>query len=212
MPIRVMIVDDHAIVRSGLVRFLGAFQDLEFAGEASSVTQALEMCAVQQPDVILQDIFMPEEDGIAGVRRIRAKYPHIQVLMLSSFDDDKLVAQSLDAGAVGFLLKNTGIQEMANAIRAAHAGKSTLSPEALEALIRTRTGKQTADVGLKEREIQVLELMVEGKSNPEIATALNLSLSTVKFYASNILGKLDSSTRTGAVARALELGLLDKSQ
>lgn len=203
-PIRVMLVDDHSVVRSGLAAFLMAFPDLELAGEASSGEEAVNTCKETKPDVILMDLVMPGMDGAAATKAIREHCPDIQIIALTSFPEEDLVRSAIQAGAIGYLLKNVGADELADAIRAAHEGKRTLAPEATEALIKQTTGEQKLGYDLTAREREVLELMVKGSSNQDIATELYLSHSTVKFHVSNILMKLGAATRTEAVALALQ--------
>jgi two-component system, NarL family, response regulator LiaR len=207
-PIRVMLVDDHAVVRSGLGAFLLAFDDLELVGEASSGREALRVCGQLAPDVILMDLVMPEMDGAAATKAIRAQFPDVQVIALTSFPEDDLVKGALQAGAIGYLLKNVSADDLARAIRAAKIGKPTLSPEAQQALIHATTTPQVKTIALTDREHDVLALMVEGLSNPEIATRLIVSRATVKFHISSILSKMGASSRTEAVAIALQTKLL----
>ena len=208
--IRVMLVDDHAVVRSGLSAFLAAFDDLELVGEAADGSEAVALCSRVQPDVILMDLVMPRMDGATATRIIREKYPAVQIIALTSFKEDELVQNALMSGAIGYLLKNVGADDLAKAIRAAHAGRATLAPEAAEALIHTaRTaGMPVPGHDLTEREREVLALMVEGLNNTEISDKLIVSKSTVKFHVSNILSKLHVSSRTEAVALALQKNLV----
>ncbi len=202
--IRVMIVDDHAVVRSGLSAFLMAFPELEFVGEASDGAQALAIIPRAKPDVILMDLMMPVMDGAAATKAIRDRYPNIQVIALTSFKEQELVQGALQAGAIGYLLKDVSADDLANAIRAAHAGKPTLAPEAAQVLILST--RKTDQVGgdLTEREREVLALLVEGLNNNEIADKLVVSRSTVKFHVSSILTKLGVTSRTEAVSVALK--------
>ena len=208
--IRVMLVDDHAVVRSGLSAFLLTYSDLELVGEAADGAEAIAECARVQPDVILMDLVMPRMDGATAIRNIRDSYADVQVIALTSFKEDELVQQSLKAGAIGYLLKNVSADELADAIRAAHAGRPTLAPEAAEALIHTTRSSGTNALGhdLTDREREVLELMVQGLNNTEISDKLIVSRSTVKFHVSNILSKLQVSSRTEAVALALQQHLI----
>jgi len=209
-PIRVMLVDDHAVVRSGLSAFLLAFDDLELAGEASNGVEAVRMCEEVQPDVVLMDMMMPEMDGATATRAIRKHYPDVQVIALTSFKEDEIVQSALEAGAIGYLLKNISATELANAIRDAHTGRPTLAPEATKALIHTATHRSLPTIGhdLTSREREVLALMVKGLNNSDIAERLVVSRSTVRFHVSNVLSKLQVTTRTEAVAVALQHDLV----
>ena len=202
-PIRVMLVDDHAMVRRGLATFLKAFDDLELAGEAESGEAALQVCAEVLPDVILMDMVMPDMDWAAATHLIRQQFPQVQVIALTSFKEGDLVKHALSAGAIGYLLKDVSADELARAIRAAHAGRATLSPEAAQALVETTNQSPAPGLDLTEREREVLALMVEGLNNTQIAGRLSVSPSTVKSHVSNILAKLGVASRTEAVTLAL---------
>lgn len=208
-PIRVMIVDDHAVVRSGLGAFLLAYDDLELVGEAGNGQEALRLCENVRPDVVLMDLVMPEMDGAATTEAIRQQHPDIEVIALTSFPEEDLVQKALKAGAISYLLKNVSSTDLANAIRDAHHGRSTLAPEAAQVLIQATKRPQELGHDLTPREYEILELMVEGLSNPDIAERLVVSRSTVKFHVSSVLSKLDVSSRTEAVAFALQNGLVD---
>lgn len=200
--IRVMVVDDHAVVRSGLKTFLSVIPDLELVGEAAGGEEAVVRCGLLNPDVVLMDLIMPGMNGVAATQQVREKFPHVQVLALTSFEEDKLVQDALRAGAIGYLMKTVTAHELAAAIRAAHGGKMTLSPEAAQALVRVKT--QAQDINeLTEREREVLKLMVDGMDNAEIAETLVVSLSTVKYHISNILSKLGVENRVAAVTTAI---------
>ena len=203
-PIRVLLVDDHAVVRSGLGAFLLAFDDLELVGEAGGGEEAVRLCEQFRPDVVLMDLVMPGMDGAAATRAIRERCPQIQVIALTSFKEQELVQGVLEAGAIGYLLKNVAANELAGAIRAAHAGRPTLAPEAAQALIQATREPLSPGHDLTPREREVLALMVEGLSNPEIAKRLVVSPSTVKFHVSSILSKLGVTSRTEAVALAVQ--------
>jgi NarL family two-component system response regulator LiaR len=207
--IRVMIVDDHDMVRRGLRAFLMAQQDLELVGEASNGKEALVVCDQAQPHVILMDLVMPEMSGAEAAREIRARCPEVQIIALTSFEDKELVQAALRAGAISYLLKNVSSDELADAIRAAHAGRSTLAPEAAQALIETAAQPRGLGDDLTLREREVLALLVEGLTNPQIAERLVVSRSTAKAHVSNILSKLGASNRAEAIALALQHHLLD---
>lgn len=208
--IRVMIADDHDVVREGSGGFLNVFDDLELVGEARDGHEAVSLCEKVRPDVILMDIVMPVMDGIEATATIREKYPHIKVVILTSFNDEESVVQDLQAGAISYLLKNASIHDMSNTIRAAYAGKPVLAPEAAQALIKSKTSPAEPNYNLNERELEVLALMTRGMSNPDIAKELYLSRSTIKFHVSAILSKLGVSSRTEAVALAVDQGLVSR--
>ena len=202
-----MIVDDHAVVRSGLSAFLLAFDDLEHVGDAAGGADAVGKCITLRPDVVLMDLVMPDVDGAEATRRIKEACPEVQVIALTSYKEDDLVQGALKAGALSYLLKNVTADELADAIRKAHAGRPTLAPEAAQVLIKAAT--EPAEEGLTSRELEILKLMVHGDSNPDIAEKLFVSRSTVKFHVSNILMKLGTATRTEAVAVAVQRKLVE---
>lgn len=207
--IRVMIVDDHDMVRSGLELLISGFEDLDLIGQASNAAEALSLCGEDTPDVVLMDMIMPGMDGVEATRTLRERHPNVQVIALTSFKDKSLVHSALQAGAIGYLLKNVSVDELATAIRTAHAGKPTLAPEATQAIIDSVTNTQVQRYDLTSREIQVLELMVEGLTNAQIAQRLSISRSTVKAHASNIFLKLGVASRTEAVSMALQQDLIN---
>lgn len=206
--IRVMIVDDHEMVRSGLAVFLEINDDFELVGEASNGAEAIRLCDERHPDILLMDLVMPGTDGITAMQRIREAHPDIQMIALTSFKDEELVRAALQAGAIGYLLKNVSIDELANALRNAYAGKSTLAPEATQVLIESVTRPPAPGHDLSQREHEVLALMVKGMSNPEIAETLTISRSTVKNHISSILSKLHVTRRSEAIALALNHNLV----
>lgn len=205
--IRIMLVEDHAVVRSGLSTFLSVNPDMELVGEAENGEQAVVRANLLKPDVVLMDLMMPVMDGVAATKAIKKQNPTIQIIVLTSFQEDELVRNAMKAGAVGYLLKNVSARELAAAIRAAKDGKMTLSPEAVQALVRaTQDAEVTND--LTEREREVLKHMVEGLNNAEIAERLVVSLSTVKYHISNILMKLGVDNRVAAVTMAIQKKLV----
>jgi NarL family two-component system response regulator LiaR len=202
--IRVVIVDDHEMVRSGLATFLHVQDDLELVGEASNGEEAVRVCERLQPDVVLMDMVMPGLDGVAATRGVRERCPATRVIALTSFPEEDLVQRALEAGATSYLLKNVGAAELAAAIRAARGGKPTLAPEAAQALIQRATRPPRPGHDLSAREREVLALMAQGLSNRAIAERLIISSSTADFHVSNILSKLGVTSRTEAVALAVQ--------
>jgi NarL family two-component system response regulator LiaR len=200
--IRVLIVDDHTIVREGLTAVLNVFPDLELAGEARSGPEAIQLCRELMPDVVLMDLVMDGMDGITAIQVIHQHQPHIQFIALTSFKETEYVQEALEAGAIGYLLKNISADELAQAIRAARRGEPTLAPEATRALIKLATRSVGHD--LSDREREVLSWIARGHSNAEIAQELTLSTSTVKNHVSSILSKLQVSSRTEAALLAIE--------
>lgn len=201
--IRILLVDDHDMVRRGLSVFLLANEDFKLVGEAVNGQEAVEQCALLQPDVVLMDLMMPVMDGVSATKVIRDQYPQIQVIALTSFSEEKLVEASLKAGAIGYLFKNVSVDELAAAIRAAAKGEPTLSLEATRILIHKTTQPAALGDDLTEREREVLKYLVEGCSNPEIAEKLSVSRSTIKTHVSHILEKLGASNRLEAVSLAI---------
>ncbi len=207
-PIRILLVDDHAVVRSGLSKFLMVNNDMQLVAEASDGAEAIEMAGLHTPDVILMDLMMPGMDGITATRQIRSKYPMIKIIALTSFSEQNMVQGALQAGAIGYLQKNVTAVELANAIRSAYVGRMTLSSEAAEALAHTVTQSHMPGNELTERERDVLRCMVDGMNNSEIAEKLVISLGTVKFHISNIFQKLGVDSRVEAVKMAIEQKIL----
>lgn len=206
--IRVLIVDDHAMVRSGLRNFIYGFDWMEPVGEAGNGAEALAFCAQNDVDVVLMDMIMPEMDGAEATRRILALGKPLKVLVLTSFHEQDMVEQALQAGATSYLLKNVSAQELASAIRSAYAGHATLAPEATEALIESTRHRAQRGYDLTEREEEVLALLVGGATNREISQQLSLTVATVKFHLTNIYSKLGARSRVEAVTIALEHNLV----
>ncbi len=207
--IRVMLVDDHTMVRRGLATFLKVFDDLQLVGEAESGEAAIQLCAEVTPDVILMDMVMPEMDGVAATRIIRQQFPQVQVIALTSFKEGELIKNALEAGAISYLLKDISADELYRAIRAAHFGRATISPDAAQSLVQIAHQPPAPGLNLTERERDVLSLMIEGLNNTQIAGRLTVSPSTVKSHVSNILSKLGVASRTEAVALALRQKLVN---
>ena len=206
--IRVMIVDDHPIVRDGLINMLLAFDDMELVGEVESGREALALCQKLRCDVILMDMVMPDMDGAATTRLILEQHPEAKIVVLTSFPEEDLVQQALEAGAVGYLLKNAPIDTLADAIRSAHAGQPTLAPEATQALIRAQTRPEGVGADLSAREREVLALLVEGLSNDEIAKRLVIAPSTARHHVSACISKLGAANRAQAAALAVQHQLI----
>ena len=198
MTIKILLVDDHAVVRSGLSKFLMVNKDLKLVGEASDGAEALQKVALHKPDVVLMDLMMPGVDGVTATREIRQKYPKTKVIALTSFAEQHMVQGALQAGAVGYLQKNVTAKELGMAIRSACEGKMTLSPEAAQVLANSVAQPQIAGEQLTERERDVLKCMVDGHNNNEIAEKLVVSLGTVKFHISNIFRKRGVDSRVEA--------------
>ena len=202
--IRVMLVDDHNVVRSGLATFLRAYEDLQLVGQAKNGLEAVQLCREKKPDVVLMDLIMPEMDGIAATRAILAECPEIKVIAMTSFDEEELVRGVLAAGAISYLLKNVTSDELAAAIRAASLGQSTLSPEAARVLVQATRPAEQPWLELTEREMEVLNLVVQGQNNRQIADAMFITVATVKAHVSSILSKLQVSSRAEAIAYAIK--------
>ena len=196
-------VDDQTLVDRGVGAFLKVFDDLQLAGEAENGEVAIQLCAEALPDVILMDMVLPVMDGATATRVIRQRFPQVQVIALTSFKEGELIKNALEAGAIGYLLKDVSAEELARAIRAAHSGRATLSPEAAQSLVKTANQPPAPGLDLTEREREVLTLMIEGLNNTQIAGRLIVSPSTIKSHVSNILSKLGVASRTEAVTLAL---------
>jgi DNA-binding NarL/FixJ family response regulator len=206
-PIKVLIVDDHRVVRQGLRMFLGLDSDLQVVGEAANGQEALEMIASVEPDVVLMDLLMPVMDGITATEEIRHEHPEVEVLALTSVLEDTSVINAVKAGAIGYLLKDTDADELCKAIKAAAAGQVQLAPKAAERLMREIRAPENPEK-LTERETEVLRLLAIGKSNKEIALAMRIGETTVKTHVSNILAKLGVPSRTQAALYAVRIGLV----
>lgn len=201
--IRVVVADDHALVRSGLEGILALFDDIELVGEAGGGAEVIAMCEQTQPDVVLMDLVMPGVDGTAATAQILQRCPRTRILALTSFSDEGLIENALRAGAIGYLMKDITGDQLADAIRAAHAGKPTLAPEAARTLMQAVTAPAALGKDLTARERQVLALVAEGLTNTEIADRLVISLSTAKTHVSSIISKLGAASRTEAAALAV---------
>lgn len=208
-PIRVMIVDDHGMVRRGLAAYLLSAPDIEVVAEARDGREAIRICELEQPDIILMDLIMPELGGVAATRTIHNNWPEIQVIALTSFQEKELVQEALQAGAISYLLKNISGEDLAEAIRSSYAGRSMLAKEAVEALVRAEEEEDSIGRDLTMREREVLRYLKKGLTNPEIALELSISRSTVKAHVSNILSKLGVSNRAEAIALAIESHIVD---
>ena len=209
--IRVMIVDDHTIVREGLTTLFEVQPELTLVGEAADGGKAIELCDQLAPDVILMDLMMPEVDGVTAIKSIMKTHPEMRILALTSFMENEMLQAALEAGAVGYLLKNISATELVEAIQAAYIGKSTLAPEATQVLVRAATAPPSLGHDLTPREFDVLNHMVKGLTNAEIAQLLGIKPSTVKNHISNILSKLGAASRTEAVSLALKHKLVHHS-
>jgi NarL family two-component system response regulator LiaR len=207
-PIRVMLVDDHTVVRSGLGAVVMACDDMELVGEAGDGEEALRIFERAKPDVVLMDLMMPKMDGVAATQAILKSWPQTRVIALTSFKEKEYVEGALKAGATGYLLKNVTADELLGAIRRAVSGQPSLSPEAAQVLIRKVNEPAQPAFDITDREREILALLVEGLANADIAERLFVSQSTVKFHVSNILSKLAVATRTEAVAFAIKHNLV----
>jgi NarL family two-component system response regulator LiaR len=216
--IRILVVDDHAVVREGLRAFLALQEGFEIVGEAADGDEALERAAELDPDVILMDLVMPERDGVSAMRELRQRSSHSRVIVLTSFLDDDRLLPAIEAGAAGYLLKNSQPAELARAVRAAHAGETIIDPTAAARLVRAlsdqdqrRRGGGGALDQLTARERDVLELIAGGRSNKRIALELGISETTVKAHVGHVLAKLGVTDRTQAAVLAVENGLIRRS-
>ena len=208
-PIAVLIVDDHSVVREGLRAFLQLQDGIEVAGEAGDGEEALEQALALRPDVILMDLVMPKLDGVAAMRELRARVPESRVIVLTSFLDDERLLPAVQAGAAGYLLKNSEPAELVRAIRAAHGGETIIDPTVASRLVQAIADgrRSAADQALTRREREVLELIARGRSNKRIAFELGISEKTVKTHVGHVLAKLGVSDRTQAALLAVREGL-----
>lgn len=211
MAIRVLIVDDHSVVRQGLRMFLSLDSDLELVGEAENGEEALAQVAELKPDVVLMDLVMPGMDGITATQTIRQEHPQVEVIALTSVLEDASVTGAVRAGAIGYLLKDTQADELRRAIKAAAAGQVQLSPRAAERLMREIRAPESPEK-LTERETEVLRLLARGLANKEIARELTVGETTVKTHVSNILAKLGLNSRTQAALHAVRIGLVSEDE
>ncbi|MBB6099921.1 DNA-binding NarL/FixJ family response regulator [Deinobacterium chartae] len=211
--IRVLLVDDHALVREGTRALLSRQDDLEVVGEAGNGAQALELCATLRPDVVVMDVNMPEMGGIEATRQIKRAHPQIAVIGLSAHDDEAFVMALLEAGAAGYLLKDAPGQELINAIHAARRGESVIAPQLTQMLLkRVRQGTPERAYNLTDREREVLLEAARGFSNKEIAKRLDISPKTVEVHLSALFEKLDVASRTEAVIGAMKRGIIQLSE
>jgi NarL family two-component system response regulator LiaR len=206
--VRVLIVDDHPVVRRGIAFALASYDDFCVVAEASNGDEAVRLCGVHHPDVVLMDLMMPGMDGSAATRTIKEQFPTTQVVVLTSYQDGQMVREALRAGAIGYLLKDVAIDELAQAVRNANRGQSTLHRAATQALVQSQTTRPELIEDLTERQREVLALVVQGRSNQEIARQVYVSLSTVRFHVSTILAKLGAANRAEAAAMAVKFNLL----
>jgi two-component system, NarL family, response regulator LiaR len=208
--VRVLIADDHSVVRQGLRMFLALDSEIEIVGEAGDGEEALQLARELHPDVVLMDLMMPAMDGVAATRMIRTELPGVEVIALTSVLADESVTGAIRAGAIGYLLKNTEADELRRAIKSAAAGQVHLSPEAAARLVREVRIPGSPET-LTERETAVLRLVAKGQANKQVARELGIREQTVKTHVSNILGKLQLQSRTQAALYAVERGLVSAS-
>lgn len=211
-PIKILIVDDHPVVRRGLQSILGDAKDLQVAGEASNGAQALQQISALKPDVVLMDIRLPGADGVQITRRIRREHPNIKVIILTTYDDDQHLYNAIEAGAHGFLTKHADYADLAESIRAVHKGERLLSPaligKVLDRFQQMAQAQAMQESGLTDEEVEVLRMIAEGATNKEIGEKLFWSEVTVKRRASEVYSKLGVADRAQAVAEAMKRGLI----
>ncbi len=213
-PIRILIVDDHEVVRDGISVMMGRQQDFVVVGEAENGVEAVEKARDLQPDLVLMDLRMPQMDGVEAMRQIRRQHPEIKFIVLTTYDSDEYIFDAIEAGAKGYLLKDASREALFQAVRAVHRGESLIEPgvaskvlDRLAQLSRQVHQPQVAQI-LSERETEVLQLMAKGAPNKSIATSLSISESTVKTHVANIFQKLEVNQRTEAVTKAMSLGII----
>jgi NarL family two-component system response regulator LiaR len=209
--IRILIVDDHPMVRSGLQDFILTHDGMQLVGEAQNGVEAVEFCASHDVDVVLMDLVMPLMDGSEATRRIVALGKPVKIIALTSFHEQNLVEQAMKAGATSYLLKNVTAQELVEAIKAASGGFSMLAPEATQALIQSNHPRREVGFDLTEKEREILAFLAKGLSNQEISDQLHISISTVKYHTANVFSKLGVRNRVEATTIALEHHLVEKS-
>jgi len=201
-PIRILIADDHPVVRQGLTTILDRELDMTVIGQAGDGCEAVDMFRQQQPDVVLMDLRMPQMDGVDAIKAICGEFDGAAIVVLTTFDGDEDIYRGLQAGAKGYLLKDAGTEELLAAIRTVAVGQKYIPPA-----VGAKLAERMSNPALSDRELEVLALMAKGKSNKEISTTLHISENTVKFHVNNILGKLDASDRVQAVLVALKRGI-----
>lgn len=204
-----LVVDDHPVVRDGLRLMLTVSPRFSYVGEAENGEQALNACVENAPDVVLMDLKMPGIDGIEATKRIRSQFTNIQVIALTSFEDKSMIQQAILAGAVGYLLKNSTMEMVSDAIEAAYAGKSAIAPEIMRTLATLPPQNELIGNDLTAREREILKLLAEGMTNAAIASQLFISEATARYHVSNILTKLGVNNRTEAVRKAINYHLID---
>lgn len=211
-PIRLIVVDDHALFRSGLISLLGGMTDFQVIGEAGDGRQALSIIKEKNPDVVLLDVNMPDMDGVKTVQKLRDSGETCRILMLTISKSDEDLLGAIMAGADGYLLKNASPEELSKAIHNVYDGHSVLAPDVTRQVIRAVNVEQThlANRGLSDREMEVLECLAEGKTTSQISSALFISDNTVKTHVRHILEKLEASNRAEAVSKAMQIGLIRK--
>jgi DNA-binding NarL/FixJ family response regulator len=210
-PIRILVVDDHPVVRDGLIAILSTQPDFAVVGKASSGTEAIAQVQAMQPDVMLLDLEMPEMDGVEALRRLRELHAGVRAIVFTAFDTDERIVSAVQAGAQGYLLKGAPREEIFTAVRVVHAGGSLLQPVVASKLLRQVSAENSTGHdpdALTPREQHVLKLLAQGLQNKEIAAEMHITERTVKFYVSSILSKLGAGNRTEAVTMAVQRGLV----